>query len=346
MSFDTAPPGRQTWFRALRRSFDPRLRGLFALLAAMVLAIGVAACGDDDDDDSGDDTGGDETALIESNPDNEGIELTVGSKNFDEQFILGEIYAQALEAAGYTVSTELNLGSEVIAKRALESGEIDAYPEYTSTTLTSLYKVAPEDVPGDATEAYELANAELEADGLVAFPPTPFTSANAVGLLTETADELGVATISDLEGASEDLVLYGTTECRQRIDCLLGLEENYGLQFKDFNSVDPELRYEVLDNGDADLSILFTTDGQLFVDPETYTILEDDQQLLPAGNVIVTASQEAVDEAGEDFGATIEKVQENLTLEVMQELNARVSLDREDPADVAADYLSASGYTQ
>ncbi len=327
-------------------SFDFRFRGLFALLAALVLAIGVAACGDDDDDDSGDDTGGDESALIESNPDNEGIELTVGSKNFDEQFILGEIYAQALEAAGYDVSTELNLGSEVIAKRALESGEIDAYPEYTSTTLTSLYKVAPEDVPGDANEAYELANAELEADGLVAFPPTPFTSANAVGLLTETADELGVATISDLEGASEDLVLYGTTECRQRIDCLLGLEENYGLQFKDFKSVDPELRYEVLDNGDADLSILFTTDGQLFVDPETYTILEDDQKLLPAGNVIVTASQDAVDEAGPDFAATIEKVQENLTLEVMQELNARVSLDREDPADVAAAYLTESGYTQ
>jgi glycine betaine/choline ABC-type transport system substrate-binding protein len=327
-------------------TFDFRLRGLFALLAAMVLAIGVAACGDDDDDDSGDDTGGDESALIESNPDNEGVELTIGSKNFDEQFILGEIYAQALEAAGYTVSTELNLGSEVIAKRALESGEVDAYPEYTSTTLTSLYKVAPEDVPGDATEAFELANAELEADGLVAFPPTPFTSANAVGLLTETADELGATTISDLEGASEDLVLYGTTECRQRIDCLLGLEQNYGLQFKDFKSVDPELRYEVLDNGDADLSILFTTDGQLYVDPETYTILEDDQQLLPAGNVIVTANQEAVDEAGPDFAETIEKVQENLTLEVMQELNARVSLDREDPADVAAAYLTESGYTQ
>jgi glycine betaine/choline ABC-type transport system substrate-binding protein len=327
-------------------NFEFRLRWLFALLAAMVLAIGVAACGDDDDDDGGGDTGGEESALIESNPDNEGIELTVGSKNFDEQFILGEIYAQALEAAGYTVKTDLNLGSEVIAKKALEQGEIDAYPEYTSTTLTSLYKVAPEDVPGDPTEAFEMANTELEADGLVAFPPTPFTSANAVGLLTETADELGVATISDLEGASEDLVLYGTTECPQRIDCLLGLEDNYGLKFKGFKSVDPELRYEVLDNGDADLSIVYTTDGQLYVDPETYTILEDDQQLLPAGNVIVTASQEAADEAGEDFGATIEKVQENLTLEVMQELNARVSLDREDPATVAADYLSASGYTQ
>jgi glycine betaine/choline ABC-type transport system substrate-binding protein len=325
-------------------SFDFRLRGLFALLAALVLAIGVAACGDDDDD-GGDDSGGEGSALIESNPDNEGVELTIGSKNFDEQFILGEIYAQALEAAGYTVNTELNLGSEVIAKRALEEGEVDAYPEYTSTTLTSLYKVAPEEVPGDATAAYEMANQELQADGLTAFPPTPFTSANAVGLLTETADELGVATISDLEGVSEDLTLYGTTECRQRIDCLLGLEENYGLQFRAFRPVDPELRYEVLDNGDADLSILFTTDGQLS-ESNDYTILEDDQQLLPAGNVIVTASQDAVDEAGEDFGATIEAVQENLSLEVMQELNARVSLDREDPADVAADYLRASGYIE
>jgi glycine betaine/choline ABC-type transport system substrate-binding protein len=327
-------------------SFDFRLRALFALLAALVLAVGVAACGDDDDDDGGEETTGGETALIESNPDNAAVEITVGSKNFDEQFILGEIYAQALEAAGYSVNTDLNLGSEIIAKKALEEGEVDAYPEYTSTTLTSLYKVAPEDVPGDAQAAYEMANAELQADGLTAFPPTPFTSANAVGLLTETADELGLETISDLEGVSQDLTLYGTTECRQRIDCLLGLEENYGLEFKQFNPVDPELRYEVLDNGDADLSILFTTDGQLFTDPDTYTILEDDQQLLPSGNVIVTATQEIVDEAGEDFGATIETVQENLTLEVMQELNARVSLDREDPGDVAADYLRASGYIE
>ena len=118
------------------------------------------------------------------------MEVTIGSKNFDEQFILGEIYAQALEAAGYTVQTELNLGSEVVAKKALETGEVDAYPEYTSTTLTSLYGVAPEDVPGDAQEAADLANEELSADGLVAFAPTPFTSANAVGILTETAEEL------------------------------------------------------------------------------------------------------------------------------------------------------------
>ena len=180
----------------------------------------------------------------------------------------------------------------------------------------------------------------------MAFAPTPFTSANGVGILTETAEAEGLETISDLEGVSEDLTLYGTTECEERIDCLLGLEQNYGLKFGDFKSVDPELRYDVLDNGDADLSILFTTDGQLYKDPETYTILEDDQALLPSGNVIVTANQEASDAAGPDFQETIELVQEQLDLEVMQELNARVSLDREDPADVAADYLQQAGYTE
>ena len=323
---------------------NARWRLLFALIAALALAISVAACGDDDED-SGDDSGETSSTLIESNPDNEGVELTIGSKNFDEQFILGEIYAQALEAAGYTVDTDLNLGSETVALKALESGEISGYPEYTSTALTSFFGFAPEDVPGDPQQAYDDSVEEFEAKGLVAYPPTPFSSANAVGLLTETADELGVSTISELEGASEDLTLAGSPECRERVDCLAGLEDNYGLSFGKFTPVDIELRYEVLDKGDADLSILFTTDGQL-AESDEYTLLEDDQELLPAGNVIFIASQEAADEAGPDFGETIETVQESLSLEVMQELNARVSLDREKPDAVAADYLQEAGLTQ
>jgi glycine betaine/choline ABC-type transport system substrate-binding protein len=322
-------------------SIDHLLRALLALLLT-AFVLGVAACGGDDEDEG---DGGDAANLIESNPDNEGIEITVGSKNFDEQFILGEIYAQALEAAGYTVNTDLNLGSEQIALRALQEGEIDGYPEYTSTALTSFFGFAPEDVPGDPQQAYEESQSEFEREGLVAFPPTPFSSANAVGLLTETADELGVETISDLEGVSEDLTLAGSPECRERIDCLKGLEENYGLEFAEFTPVDIELRYEVLDEGDADLSILFTTDGQL-AESDKYTILEDDQGLLPAGNVLFVASQPAVDGVGPDFGETIETVQENLTLEVMQELNARVSLDREKPEDVAHDYLVEAGYIE
>ena len=323
-----------------------QLRAMFALLAAFVLALGVAACGDDEDESGSGETGGETSAtLIEENPDNNAVKLTLGSKNFTEQFILGEIYAQALEAAGYDVETDLSLGSEQIALKALESGDISGYPEYTSTALTAFFEFAPEDVPGDPQQAFEETQDDFEKLGLVAYPPTPFSSANAVGLLSEKAEELGVSSISDLEGKSQDLTLYGSPECRQRIDCLVGLEENYGLEFAKFTPVDIGLRYEVLDKGDADLSIVFTTDAQLFVS-EDYTILEDDQGVLPAGNVLFVASQETVDEAGPDFGETIESVQENLSLEVMQELNSRVDIDKEKPEDAARSYLEEFGYIE
>jgi osmoprotectant transport system substrate-binding protein len=326
-------------------STQTRLRALPALIAALVLGVGVAACGDDGDDESNT-AGGDTSAnLIESNPDNSGVELTVGSKNFTEQYVLGEIYAQALEAAGYDVSTDLNLGSEQVALKALENAEISGYPEYTSTALTSFFQFAPEDVPGDAQQAYEESKDDFSEKGLVAYPPTPFSSANAVGMLSSTADELGVSKISDLEGKSEDLTLYGSPECRQRIDCLVGLEKYYGLDFKSFTPVDIGLRYDVLDKGDADLSILFTTDAQLFTS-DKYTILDDDKGVLPAGNVIFIASQQAADDAGPDFGTTIEKVQENLSLEVMQELNARVDIDKEKPEQAAQEYLQQFGYVE
>ncbi len=326
-----------------------RLRLFLALIVVFAMATGFAACGSDDESSDSGDSGSSESAdanLIEENPDNSAVKLTVGSKNFTEQIVLGEIYSQALEAAGYDVSTDLNLGSEVVALKALENGEISGYPEYTSTALTSFFKAAPEDVPSDGQEAVDQAQADFQEKGLVAFPPTEFSSANAVGLLTSTADELGVENISDLEGQSEDLDLYGSPECPQRIDCLVGLEENYGLDFNSFTPVDIGLRYEVLDKEDADLSILFTTDAQLYTDPDKYTILEDDQGVLPAGNVTFVATQESVDEAGTDYEDTIVKVQGDLTLEVMQELNAKVDVDKEDPADAAKEYLEEFGYIE
>jgi glycine betaine/choline ABC-type transport system substrate-binding protein len=330
-------------------STSARYKGLFAFLAALVIAVGAAACGSDDETTSAD-GGGDTTEasgdLIQSNPDNGSISLTVGSKNFTEQIVLGEIYSQALEAAGYDVSTDLNLGSEVVALKALEQGEISGYPEYTSTALTSLFGFAPEDVPGDPAEALDAAKPELDKRGLVAYPATPFSSANAVGMLKSKADELGISSISDLED-HQDLTLYGSPECRQRIDCLAGLEEYYGLDGlrENFTPVDIGLRYEVLDKGDADLSILFTTDAQLSASSD-YVLLEDDKHVLPAGNVTSIATQEAADEAGPDFGETIEKVQGNLSLEVMQELNARVDIDKEKPEEAAQQYLQEFGYIE
>jgi len=324
------------------------MRVALAGLLVLALALVVAACGGGSSTSSSEATeGGEEGAAagaIESNPENANVSLTIGSKNFPEQEILGEIYAQALTAAGYKVKSALNLGSETVALKAVKTGQISGYPEYASTALTSFFGLEPEEVPADATEAWEKANEEFEKEGLTAFEPTPFASANAVGTLKTTAEKYGLKDISDLEGVSEKLSLYGSPECRQRIDCLAGLEKLYGLKFKSFPPVDISLRYTVLEKGQADLSILFTTDPQLSAEKDKFVILEDDKHVFPAGNVIFVTEQSTVEEAGPDYEKTILQVQEGLTLPVMQELDARVELEKETPKAAAKAYLESAGY--
>ena len=323
------------------RTTTKRARASLAVLLALFLSLGVAACGSSDDDTSGDEGGG----AIVSHPDNGKVTLTIGSKNFPEQEILGEVYAQALEAAGYKVKKALNLGSETVALQALKSSQISGYPEYASTALTSFFGLEPEEVPAGAEAAYEKAKAEFEKEDLTAFPPTPFASANAVGTLKKTAEKEGLETISDLQGKSEKMSLYGSPECRQRIDCLAGLEKYYGLKFKSFTPVDIGLRYTVLEKGQADLSILFTTDAQLSAEKDKFVILEDDKHVFPAGNVIFVTKPSVAEKAGPDYEKTIVEVQEGLTLPVMQELDARVELEKQSPAKAAASYLEEAGYT-
>ncbi|HET9676769.1 MAG TPA: glycine betaine ABC transporter substrate-binding protein, partial [Solirubrobacterales bacterium] len=148
---------------------------LLAALAALALTLGIAACGSSSDttgsESSESSEEGGSGAAIKSNPANGKVSLTIGSKNFPEQEILGEIYAQALTAAGYKVKSALNLGSETVALKAVKTGQISGYPEYASTALTSFFGLEPEEVPSDATEAWEKANEEFEKEGLEAFEP-------------------------------------------------------------------------------------------------------------------------------------------------------------------------------
>ena len=340
--FSLAATQRAMTPKGLRRRRKPmkQVRYAAALIAVLLAALALAACGDDDDDDGG---GGGETAAgqIERNEANAGTKITVGSKNFTEQKVLGEIYAQGLEAAGFDVGTELNLGDENIAKKALEEGEIDGYPEYTGTALLSFFGVKANEIPKDPATAYEDARAGFEEEGLVAYPPTPFTSSNEVGLTKEKAEELGVTTISDLAEHDQDLTLYGSPECRQRTDCLLGLQQVYGLDFKEFVPVDVALRHEVLTSGKADLSIVFTTDPQ--IQREGFVLLEDDEGMFPPYNSTFVVRKETADAAGEELEKVIGQIQEGLTAEVMQELNARVDLDKKTPKQVATEYLEESG---
>lgn len=321
-----------------------RARRIISIAAALTaLSLGAAACGSDDNNDTGSAaattpaTTAAPSAAIQRNDANAAVTLTVGSKNFTEQRILGEIYAQALTAAGYTVKKSLNLGDQDIALAALKAGEISGYPEYTGTALLSFLKVPAKDLPSDEGEAYDKVKSGMAADGITAFPPTPFTNSNEVGLLKSKADELGVTKISDLADKAKDLTLYGAPECRTRRDCLLGLEDVYGLKFKRFVPVSNDQRHEVLTSGQADLSIVYTSDPQIKRNNEV--LLEDDKGIFPPYNSTFLMEQETADQAGPDLAKTIAAVNENLTAEVIQELNARVDIDKDTAEQAAQAYL-------
>jgi glycine betaine/choline ABC-type transport system substrate-binding protein/ABC-type proline/glycine betaine transport system permease subunit len=338
-----------------RRNRRMRSRSVLALLL-LVLTVGLAACGSDDDNSSGSaDTGADtatttapaaDTKTIAANPDNGSKPtITIGSKNFTEQFILGEIYAQALKAAGYKVKKQLNLGSEQIALKALKAGRVDAYPEYTGTILTSFCKVKDKDVSHDAAQAYTQAKDCMAKDGITAEEPTPFTDSNGFAVTQATAKKLGnITTLSDLKDKASTLTVSGPPECQQRTDCLLGLEQVYGLKFKKFLSIDLAKRHEVIKNGQTDVGEVFTTDGQIKAD--NLVLLKDDKQLFPPYNATLLAKTSVADAAGPDFAKTVNLVTAGLTLPVMQELNSRVDLDKEKPAAVATEYLKEAGYLQ
>jgi glycine betaine/choline ABC-type transport system substrate-binding protein len=326
-----------------------RKHPILAFLAILCLTLASGACGGDDNSSSsssgsgggggGGEGAGNEIQKVsgaESKP-----AITVGSKNFTEQFVLGEIYAQALQAAGYKVKKQLNLGSELIAYKALKAGKVDAYPEYTGTALTSFFGVKTTDVPRDANKAYEDAKAGFAKNGITAYAPTPFENTYRLGMTKAEAQKLGnPKVISDLKPKASSLSISGFPECKQRNDCLIGVQQAYDMKFGKF--VSSEQKYQVLDSGAADVAFIFTTDGDLA--SGKYVILDDDKKFFPPYNVTFNVRDEAMKNLGPEGQKVIEDVQKPLTEKVMQELNARVDIDKQKPADAAKAYLQSAGF--
>jgi osmoprotectant transport system substrate-binding protein len=321
------------------------IRIILALLAIAGCGLLVAACGSDDNSSSngGSSNSGSSSSQgqIKKNSANAKTTLTIGSKNFTEQKVLGEIYAQGLQAAGYKVKTDLNLGDQDVALKAVKTKQIDGYPEYTGTALLAFFGVKSNKLPTDPKKAYELTKADFAKQGIVAFPPTPFTDSNEVAVTKDTAQKYHLKKISDLSKVASKLTLYGSPECRKRLDCLLGLEQVYGLHFKKFVPVDVSQRHEVLTSGRADVSIVFTTDPQIKREGEV--LLDDDKQMFPPYNSTLIMRKEVADKAGPDLEKTIRQLNSQLTDENMQELNARVDLDKKSPSEVAKEYLQETG---
>jgi osmoprotectant transport system substrate-binding protein len=320
------------------------IRIILAVLAVAACGLLVAACGGGNSSSGGSSSSSGSSSnqgKIQKNSKNSGVTLTIGSKNFTEQKVLGDIYAQGLQAAGYTVKTDLNLGDQDVALKAVKTKQIDGYPEYTGTALLAFFGVKANKLPHDPQQAYQQTKADFAKQGIVAFPPTPFTDSNEVAVTKQTAQKYHLQKISDLSKVASKLTLYGSPECRKRLDCLLGLEQIYKLHFKKFVPVDVSQRHEVLTSGRADVSIVFTTDPQIKREGEV--LLQDDKHMFPPYNSTLIMRKEVAAKAGPDLEKTIKLLNSQLTDENMQELNARVDLDKKSPSEVAKEYLQETG---
>ena len=265
--------------------------------------------------------------------------IKVGSKDFTEQFIIGEMYALILENAGYKVERKLNLGGTPIAQAALESGEIDLYPEYTGTGLLTVLKLPTQTDQKAVFDAVK--NGYKEKFNLTWLDPAPMNNTQALAMTKEGSAKFGITTISEMVAKASELKIIGPAEFQERPDGLPGLQKAYGdFQIKEYVAVDPGLKYKGLVEGQADVSVAFGTDGEI----ANYglVVLKDDKGLFPPYQIAPVVRQQTLD-ANADVAQLLNALAPKLTDATMQRLNFEVSGNKREFADVAKEFLKAEG---
>lgn len=265
--------------------------------------------------------------------------VVVASKDFTEQFIIGEMYALLLENAGYQVERKINLGGTPVVQEALVNGEVDVYPEYTGTGLLTVLKLP---VDTDPTSVYETVKAGYEEQfQLTWLDPAPMNNTQALAMTEARANELGIVTISDMVAVADQLIMAGPPEFAEREDGYPGLQRVYGdFAFSDMLAIDPGLRYQALANGEADVVVAFGTDGEIAAN--NLVLLEDDKGLWPPYQIAPVIRQEVLD-ANPAIADTLNGLAPLLTDETMQQLNYEVSGNQREPEDVAREFLVSAG---
>lgn len=269
----------------------------------------------------------------------DGPTIKIGSANFSESALVAEIYAQALEAEGYSVDRKLNIGSREIYKPALESGELDLLPEYIGTMLTFLGGEAS----SDSAATHSALQAAWEPEGISILDFAPAQDKNGLVVTKATAEELGVSRTSDLANFNGTLVFGGPPECPNREFCLIGLQSLYGLDFLEFKPLDVggPITVTALESGEIDVALLFTSSGVILA--KEFVLLEDDKGLQPAENLAPAVRTEILDFYGDRFANVLNAVSSVLTTTELIALNKAVEVDGQDPDKVAADWLDAQG---
>ena len=268
-----------------------------------------------------------------------GAPIKIGSKNFTEEFILGELYAQLLENNGYTVERKLNLGATPIAHQALLNKEIDLYPEYTSTGLLEVLK-APQQT--DRQAIFNTVKSEYEKQfQLTWLEPAPFNNTNTFAMTKDRAAELGITTYSDLSQNAGDLVLGGPPEFLEREDTKSLIEAYGGFNFREVRQLDPGLRYQALLDGQIDVVVAFGTDGQ--IGGYDLLALQDDKNFYPPYQVAPVIRQDTL-QANANIATILNGLAPKLDDTTMANLNWMVDgPDKQEPAAVAKQFLTDQG---
>ena len=304
-----------------------RFRPRWALCLAM-LALFLAACGDDEDD---------KEASVQ--PQGEERQLTLGTKDFTEAFIVGELYRQVLKFNGINVTLRRDIGPTEVIDKELQSGAIDGYAEYLGIAVT--VAAGQEDAGATAEETYDLAREFYAGRGQALSEQTSFENVDAIATTQFFAQKRGLATIGDLQELS-GFTLGARPEFESRQQGLAGMRDTYGLDNVEFREIPIGEQYRALDRNEIDAANVFTTDGQLA--SGSYKLLEDDERVFGFQHVALVIDEDKLDElGGRKFMGIIDDLNGRLTTSAMIQMNRDVGVDGQDPAIVAERFLRTAG---
>ena len=300
-----------------------------AVALALACVLGLGACSGSDGDENA------STATTPTVTTQPGPPIRIGTKDFTEQFILGELYSQALRAKGYRVALKSDIGSSEVTYQALANGSLDMYPEYVGTLLSEISDVT--DRPKSPAAAYARAKAIQERSGFTLLAATPFSDSEALAVTPAYARRTGARSIADLRGLSPKPEIGAPKEFRTRFEGLIGLKEVYGLRDPEYRMLEFGDRYPSLDSGKVDVAAVFTTERQLA--GSRYVLLEDPLGLFALQHVAPIVSEKTLEVHGPGLRKVIDAVSAKLTTAAMRRMNGAVDLDGRTPPEVAAEFL-------
>jgi osmoprotectant transport system substrate-binding protein len=263
--------------------------------------------------------------------------IIVGTKNFTEQYVLGQLYKQALEARGLRVGYKESIGSTELIAKALTSGQITLYPEYTGVMLTVTF--GRKSTPKSARATYLLAKRLWGRRGYVLGNQTPFQDVDAVAVLRSTANRYGLKTVGDLRKVP-NLTLAAFPEFETRQTGLVGMRRAYGVTNVDFKPLAGISAYTLLDRGEVLAAGVFSTDPPL--GSRKYVVLKDPRNIFGFQHVAPIVSRKLVSEYPQLL-PTLNRVSRLLTLKALIAMNKAVAVDKRAPARVAEAFLRANG---